>query len=117
MIQPDGITIACRADNGRLSTVLTLKIEVYLQEPRVIALRICSVRVGALPWPMNRVLQSISDAGRRLGFPVQWRQANGDPVALITISAPKGKHDKLVELETLRLGDGVLKIAGTTRRP
>jgi hypothetical protein len=116
MIRPDGITLACRADWNRVHTVLTLKVDVSTPDPHVLALRIRQVRVGALPWPMSRVLQSIADAARKLGLRIQWKQAGGDPVALVTISAPRSDHDDDVEIDALKLGEGEIHIDGATRR-
>jgi hypothetical protein len=80
----------------------------------VVAVRIRQARAGALPLPIERVLTAVSEASRRAGAAIEWRQAEGDPVAVISIPRPRG--GKQILLESLRLGQGKLYVAGQTER-
>ncbi len=115
-IEPDRMMFFYRFRQGDFSCVVTLTIEPYVPEPNLLALRICKVRVGSLPWPLGHILDRISQAAVRTGFYLRWRQADGDPVALITIPSPPDRDDKIIQIETLRLGKGEIYLAGTTRR-
>lgn len=115
-IEPDRLTVACRFHEGAVDSVLSLSVDVYLPEPNVVAVRIHQARAGALPLPLDSVLDRISEAARRSDLRIKWRQADGDPVAFISLPPPRGPADDLVEIDTLRLGDGEVYVAGTTER-
>ena len=86
-IQPQQLTVACRYKDSQIDTVLSLTVDAYLAEPNVIALRIRKARAGSLPLPLDRVLQEVSRATDQLDWQVDWRQAAGDPVALVRMPA------------------------------
>ncbi len=109
-------TLACRYQPDQVASVLSLTFDVYPYAPNVIAVRIVRARAGALPLPLNQVLEAITDAFQSLNVQLQWRQADGDPVALITIPPPRDKHDRPLELESLELRDGFIYVAGETLR-
>jgi hypothetical protein len=117
VIEPDGITIACRLESGAAGKiVLWLKVDAYLTEQNEIALRIRKARAGAIPAPLDVVLKHISGALANARCPVRASQVDGDPVVLISLPSV-GKHGELtIHLDTLRLSDGKLEVAGTTKR-
>jgi hypothetical protein len=115
-IRPDGITVACRAEFAGLHSVVSLDAELYMDSPRVVALTIRKVRAGALPCPNGRVLDGISAACRRASLRVQWKQAHGDPEALISLPSIEGEHGKVIRIEQIRLEDGAIHILGATAR-
>jgi hypothetical protein len=94
--------------------VLSLTIEPYLPKPSVLALRIVSARAGLLPLPLGRVLSGLSLAARDVQLRLEWRRAGGDPVAMLSL--PTGDGDRIVRIDTLRLGEGEIYVAGTTER-
>lgn len=109
-------TIGCRYQSGELATVLSLTFEAYLQEPNVVALRICGAQAGALPVPLGRVLDSISHAAQVLNLRLEWRKSHGDPVALVTLPQPRDARDAPLSLETLELRAGELFVSGKVRK-
>ena len=106
-------TLACRYQHGDSSTVLSLTVDVYLQEPHVLALRIRRARAGALPIPLAQVLDGISHAARELKLRLEWRKAHGDPVALITLSGPGESQTKSPQLQVVELRTGELFVSGS----
>lgn len=114
-IQPDGLTLACRFKQGYIDTVLSLAVDVYLPEPNVVALRICKARAGSLPLPLDDVLRRIDEAAQRSRLGIKWRQADGDPVAYLSLPSSDGQRE-IVEIDTLRLDEGEIYIAGSTQR-
>jgi hypothetical protein len=114
-IRPDRMTLACRLKRDGLQGVVTLTVEPYLPEPNLLALRIRGARIGLVPMPLAEILDSISRAAGQMDLHLRWQQAGGDPVALISFSPPLEHDRKLVEIETLRLGEGEIYLAGTTR--
>ena len=114
-IEPDRMSLACRFQEGRMQSVLSLTVGVYLAESSAIALRIRKARAGSMPLPLDSVLSRVSEAARHTGQKIQWRQVDGDPVALISLdSAQQGRTT--VEIDTFVLRKGEIYIAGTTKR-
>jgi hypothetical protein len=113
-IEPDGITGACHVERGAVSGVVSLKVDVFLAEPNVVAVQLRRVRLGRVPWPLNRIMAGLSDAARKSEVPLVWRETNGDPVALIRIPLIEG--DKRVRIDSLKLDEGKLYLAGETER-
>ncbi|HEX3725161.1 MAG TPA: hypothetical protein VHV08_02920, partial [Pirellulales bacterium] len=111
-IRDNEAIIACRYDNGTLATVLSLSLDVYLQEPHVLAIRIRHARAGALPVPLGHVLEAISHAAGQLKLRLEWRKSHGDPVALVTLSDPSASGSHAVELQTIELRNDELYVAG-----
>ncbi len=115
-IQPGRATFACRHGRGSLSTVVTLSVGLHLVKPNVVALRIDHVRAGVLPIPLSQILDGVAEAARRLNVHLAWRQVDGDPVALLTIPPARDGDDTEYELEALELRDGLIYLAGRTKR-
>jgi len=114
-IEPDKVTVACRFQRGQIDTVLSLTADVYLSEPNVAALRIRKARAGMLPLPLEKVLERISEAANRLNLDIRRRQAEGDPVILISIPQ-QIEGGRLVRVESLRLGEAEIYLSGSTDR-
>ncbi|HLA83972.1 MAG TPA: hypothetical protein VJL29_04185 [Thermoguttaceae bacterium] len=112
-IESDGVWGACCVDRGAVSGVVALNVDIYLAEPNVVALRIRRARLGRLPWPLGKVLDGISQSAREAEVPLTWRQAEGDPVALIRI--PSIQDKKRIRVKTIRLAEGKLYVAGVTK--
>lgn len=104
-------TIACRYTSGDMAAVLSLSVDVYLDVPNVLALRIRRARAGALPVPMTQVLDSISRVASQLELRLEWRKIHGDPVALIHFAGKRGDAPKF-DLQTVEVRDGALFLAG-----
>jgi uncharacterized protein YpmS len=114
-IEPDRMSLACRYQEGRMQSVLSLTVGVSLAESNAVALRIRKARAGAMPLPLDSVLSRVSEAARHAGQKIQWRQVDGDPVALISLdSAQQGRT--AVEIDTIVLRKGEIYVAGTTKR-
>lgn len=111
-IRHDHLALACRYQGHGIRTVLWLTLDAYLAAPNVIALRIKKARAGWLPLPLGNVLDAISQAARQRNLPLRWTQADGDPVALITVLPARDR--KTVHIETLKLGDNAILLTGTT---
>lgn len=109
------ITIACRYEQDGAKSILSLTFQPSISEEHEIVLRIVRARAGMLPVPLGKVLDRISDAVRQMQFHLEWTRDGDDPVALLTL--PEGKKGgRTVRIDTIRLGDGEIYIAGTSRR-
>jgi hypothetical protein len=112
-IKPDQLNVACRYE-GSVKSVLWLSLDVYLAEPNVMALRIKKARAGLLPLPLNEVLGAVSLAAERLNLHIEWKQSDGDPVALVRLPPQRDGEKKRIRIESLRLGDNELYLGGST---
>lgn len=113
-IRPDGASIGWRWQTPELSTVFSLDLELYLAEPNVIALAIRGAHAGRVPLPLTKILDEVSAAAGNLNLHVRWLQAEGDPVALVTIPPPEDNDKKLIVIETIELRQGSIFLAGKT---
>lgn len=111
-IEPDRVRIACRFQQGNFSGVLSVTVEPYVVKHNSVAVRVRSVRAGAIPIPLSRFLGAISAAAQRAHTRIEWRQAGGDPVVIFSLDPPHGEHRTSVEM--LRLGEDKISLAGTT---
>ncbi len=114
-IEPEQVQVACRYKSKRVSSVLSLAVEVYLtDEPNVVALRIKRARAGALPLPLKKVLDSLSQAARKAQLQLRWVQKDGDPVALVTIPDRYEEIEGRLQVDSLQLDQGNMRISGQT---
>jgi hypothetical protein len=113
-ITPAGVTLACQYSSGKIQTVFSLQLEPYLSEPNVIALRIERARAGAVPLPLDSILEGFTTAAKRADLQLAWKQTDGDPVALVTLPSLISDDELLLRLETLELREGELHLAGQT---
>lgn len=113
-IDKNGITVACRFEQDGTRSILSLTIAPSVIEPNVVALRIVRARVGLLPVPLEKVFDRISKMARKMQLHLECRGGD-DPVALLSL--PNSEDGgRIVRIETIRLGDGEIYIAGTTKR-
>jgi len=114
-IDENEITVACRFEQEGTKSILSLTVQPSLPEPNVVALRIVRARAGLLPVALRPVLDRISEAARAMRLHLEWRHVGDDPVAILSL--PGNEHGgRIVQFDTLRLGDGEIYIAGTTKR-
>ena len=116
-IEPDRLTLACRYDWGDWKCVLSIVVDVYLTEPNVTALRIRTARAGAVPLPLDQVLDQITTAAGKMDLELRWQQAEGDPVALVSIRPPRDDDKRVVRIESFKLGEGEVYLAGSSESP
>lgn len=116
-ISPDRFQLAARYDDGRRSLVLSLEVEAFVSPPDRLALRVRSIRAGALPVPLASVMDRVAEAVRRSGLPVEWREQDGDLVALVHVAETQSSGKRLVQLDSLKLEEGRITLVGHTERP
>ncbi len=115
IISPTQVTVACRFRQKGVDSVLSLTVEPSVPEPNVFVLRIVKARAGLLPVPLGPILEQIKKAAGDMQLDLRWRYADGDPVAMLSFQATD--DNRPVCLDTLRLGEGEIYVAGGTREP
>jgi len=114
-IDRNGVTIACLGELDHSWSVVNLTVEPYMAKPDVLALKIVNVRAGLLPVPMKQVLDQLSRLAQRLDLHIEWRQANGAPVALLSMPANQ-KTKRSLHIESLKLDEGQISISGVVSK-
>jgi hypothetical protein len=117
-IDQDQIKIACRYQRGKVNTVISFNLSVNLTtEPNTLAVRVSKVRAGALPVPLKRFLAPITKAGANSDIALRWGQADGDPVALVTVPHKHADYShREIYLESIEIRDGEVALAGRTQK-
>jgi hypothetical protein len=115
-IGPKGITVAGLFETEKIWSVVNLTIEPSVPEPNVLSLRIVNARAGMLPAPLKKITDQLTQAASHLHWKLEWRQADGDPVARITLPENSDGTKWRTRVESLRLGEGEIFIAGATSK-
>ena len=108
------IALGFRTRQGGVATVVSVDAAVHLTEENEVAVRLTSVRAGALPLPVMQVASDIAAACRKLELPVRWTQADGQPVALVDLSSAADAKGRRIHIDAVELENGSLLIAGHT---
>ncbi|HEX4132742.1 MAG TPA: hypothetical protein VHZ24_22095 [Pirellulales bacterium] len=113
-IEPHRATIACHYTDEKVSTVVSLDVEVALAEPNVLALKIERLRAGAMPLPLSTVIDGLSTVAADMELPLRWTKSDGAPTALLSLPPMVDQNGTQYELRTLELRAGQLVLAGRT---
>jgi hypothetical protein len=116
-LAPDAATLACRLQSRMGSTVLSLRCTPYLHAANVVGLRIHGAWAGAVPLPLSEFLEIIETAAQRAEVHLEWRQADGDPVALLSLPAWENADGADGELDLIELREGELRLGGKRAAP
>ena len=105
---------AARYRKGGIDTVVSCELAVQLtDQPNMLAMRITNLRAGALPLPLGRFINGISNEAARGDLWVRWDQTDDGPVALVRVPTehPLYKVSPVI-VENVSLIDGSLQLAG-----
>jgi len=111
------LLVGCKHEAEWGQTVLNLQAEMYLtEEPNVVAVRIHRLRSGAVPLPLKRMMDDVTDTLHKQGVPVRWLEQENDPVALIHVprNHPRLRGD--LHIDTLELREGEIYLSGENRQ-
>lgn len=108
------VTVACLMETDNYWSVVSLTVEPYLPEANVLALRIVRARAGLLPMPLGGILDRLTRAAQDMQVHLEWRQSDGDPVAILSLPVERPVGNRRVQIETLRISNGELYLAGST---
>jgi len=116
VIAGDRILAAVRYHDRRIDTVISCEVRVALTEhPNMLAVKVTSLRAGALPLPLSKFLQAISKEAALGDIDVQWDLTESGPIALVTVPSEDPRYViSPVTVESLELAEGRLTLAGHT---
>jgi hypothetical protein len=115
-ITKESLTLGFRTTSGGVDTVITVHAGVFLTEDGSVAVRLMSVRAGALPLPIMRLADELAAACQRLSLPVRWTHQGTEPVALIEVQADPASDKPQLFIDAIELGESQLSVAGHTER-
>lgn len=115
--RPDGLEVAFRIGTGLASTVVRCDLDVRLRGVNQLALAAVSATVGAVPVPVAPVLASLARRLSAAGAVTELRPLDGRMVLVVYIPRFGGRDGPDWRLESLRLDDGLLAVAGTAPGP
>jgi hypothetical protein len=107
------VLVAFRKGTGWLAPVISLKLALWFPEPNLLAVELCDSRAGALPLSTTGALRQAAARTARLGWDVQWKQRDGNPVAMLRLH-----WDQVCEqlaVEDVRVEEGTFYVAGTSK--
>ena len=118
-IEPGRMQLAVRYEQGDISTVVSLAGDAFLTDhPNEVAIHVQQVRAGAVPVPLARFLDDISERATDAGLALRWSEQEGDPVALVTLPLDRDEFKgKQLHVERLEIGQGEIVISGRTEVP
>jgi hypothetical protein len=108
-IARDLLTLGFRTSSGGVETVISVDAAVSLTDDGAIAIRLVSVRAGALPLPVAQLADELAEACKKLKVPVHWTTQNGQPVALVEIQTREPMY-----VDDIQLDENQLYVAGHT---
>jgi hypothetical protein len=108
-IARDVLTLGFRTTSGGVETVISVDAAVSLTDQGAVAIRLISVRAGALPLPVLQLADELAAACKKMKLPVRWTTQNGKPVALVEIQSSEP-----VYVDDIQLDKDQLYVAGHT---
>lgn len=113
-IAPESLTLGFRTTSRGMDMVISVDTAVFLTEEGAVAIRLMSVRAGALPLPVLPLADDVAAACNELSLPVKWTQQNGLPVAVVEIQSDPSSEKRQFHIDSIELGDSELYVAGHT---
>jgi hypothetical protein len=113
-IAPEALTLGFRTTSRGVDTVISVDAAVFLTDEGAVAIRLVSVRAGALPLPVLPLADEIAAACNELSLPVRWTQQDGLPVAVVEIQSDPSTEKRRFYIDSIELGEGELYVAGHT---
>ncbi|WP_197454421.1 hypothetical protein Pla52nx_006339 [Stieleria varia] len=116
LIRDDHMLVAAKYQNRKIDTVVSFQVSVKLTEhANLLAVQISNLRAGALPLPMQRFLDNITNEAAKGDVDVKWDLTDEGPVALISVPRDHPKYVvSPVVVESVQMTDGILSVAGHT---
>lgn len=110
--EDDHLIVAFRKGTGWFAPVFSLTVALWLPEPNLLAIELRDGRAGSLPVSITGALRKLAARTAELGWDVQWKQRDGNPVAMLRLRWESVCKDLAVE--DVRIENGTFYVAGTS---
>lgn len=113
-VEGDRIKIGGRIGDGLFSTIASAEIQTWLvdKEVNTVAVKICDLRFGAVPWESQIVLDWLTDWARNQNIDVTWYRHEGLPVGIFRFYANLQRPQ--TQIRAVMVADGRVAIRGRT---
>jgi hypothetical protein len=101
-------------DREPFPVAASLDVEIRLVEAQKLAVKIRDLRLGTLPWTLDRVVLQIAIAAQENGWGVEQTTSDNQPVLLLTLPERFQAKGTRIVLEAIELRAGEVLIAGRT---
>jgi hypothetical protein len=113
-IEPDLVRIGFRMKYKAWDGVASALVRPWITEDGQLAVQVDGVRAGVVPVPLEDTLHQLSGQLERAGYPVSWRQSDGQDVAVIDLASASRRP---IVLEALVVKDGIIRVIGGPANP
>jgi hypothetical protein len=107
------VALAFQLQRGPVTTIISARGRMWLPESNFVAFELEGVRAGVIPMPAGYVIQTISLAAKSAGLDLEWKQHDGNPVALFRMG--RSDESTVVRVDQVEIKDGTLRVAGRSR--
>lgn len=112
-IREGGALLACRYESYKVTTTLSLGIQIWLtDEPNVVAIRFREAQAGLIQVPLDHVAHYAIQHAQHYKLPLRWVEIGGSPAALMNIPTEDDGSADRIWIESLELREGELYVAG-----
>ncbi len=111
-IGDDVIRVAARAEYGYLSGVAHVELQLYSTEANTITLVIKRAALGALPLPLQNLIEQLKKVAAQAHWDVRQMQTGGSPTLVITIPKNLDENGRELELTTIHVTPGTVELSG-----
>jgi len=85
-LKANELTIACRCSYKDLQGILIGKFDLFCtDQPDQIAIRIGSIKLGVVPFPVTQFADAITESLQKSGYESSWSTKDGDPLLLVNV--------------------------------
>lgn len=112
--ETDRVSLGFELDQGPIRSVVWVVARVRVPEANVLALTLEKIRAGVVPIPADRLLDRITEQGRRRGLDIRWERDGDLPMALIRYTPDPNRRDVVVE--AVQVLNGQIRLAGRSSR-
>jgi hypothetical protein len=111
-IDGDRLKLGFRYGEGFWSTVISLELRVWLveNETNLVAVEVCELRAGGVPFGSQSILDWIAESARAWNVEVTWYRHKSNPVGLFRFYANQPRPSS--QILTLEVKDGTFTVAG-----
>jgi hypothetical protein len=114
--QKDLFSLGVTVDQEPFPVVASFDASLRVTGESKIAIRITTVRVGSLPYGIDRLVQDLIQNIRQRGWGAEHSTIDGDPVILLTLPPDTVNEKVNIIFETVEIHDGELFLAGRTEK-
>ena len=114
LIQTDVIQVGFRMKYKAWDGIASVFVRPWVTEDFRLALEVEQIRAGLIPIPLEETLHELTQEIEEAGFDVEWRQSNGNDVAIIDFGSNPRRP---IRLESIQVLDGAVEIIGGLAAP